>query len=152
MTGIALMDLANLATGRAAVAQLDRAWRGRGGARWQALRCPMPNSVLQSPSEDPRFLRQKCPTPSLPPALAGHRYTSSIAGQISLTNVRRFGSGDIVERLDKKVTTVVPICNALIAKGMLCSPAHGDTAFTVPLSDGFMKRAPWPAEWPRISE
>jgi len=30
--------------------------------------------------------------------------------------------------------------NALIAKGMIFSPAHGDTAFTVPLFDGFMKR------------
>lgn len=30
--------------------------------------------------------------------------------------------------------------NALIAKGMLYSPAHGDTAFTVPLFDGFMRR------------
>jgi len=30
--------------------------------------------------------------------------------------------------------------NELIAKGMIYSPAHGDTAFTVPLFDGFMKR------------
>jgi hypothetical protein len=28
----------------------------------------------------------------------------------------------------------------LIAKGMIYSPAHGDTAFTVPLFDGFMTR------------
>jgi hypothetical protein len=35
---------------------------------------------------------------------------------------------------------VAPIRNALIAKGMVYSPAHGDTAFTVPLFDGFMKR------------
>jgi hypothetical protein len=49
-------------------------------------------------------------------------------------------SGDIAERLGRKVTTVAPIRNALIAKGMLYSPAHGDTAFTVPLFDGFMKR------------
>jgi hypothetical protein len=38
------------------------------------------------------------------------------------------------------VTTVAPIRNALIGKGMIYSPAHGDTAFTVPLFDGFMKR------------
>ena len=49
-------------------------------------------------------------------------------------------SGDTAERLDKKVTAVAPIRNALIGKGMVYSPAHGDTAFTVPLFDGFMKR------------
>jgi hypothetical protein len=49
-------------------------------------------------------------------------------------------SGDIADQLKKKVTTVAPIRNALIAKGMIYSPAHGDTAFTVPLFDAFMKR------------
>ena len=49
-------------------------------------------------------------------------------------------SGDIADRLERKVTNVAPIRNALIEKGMLYSPAHGDTAFTVPLFDGFMKR------------
>jgi hypothetical protein len=49
-------------------------------------------------------------------------------------------SGDIAEELNKKVTTVAPVRNILIAKGMIYSPAHGDTAFTVPLFDGFMKR------------
>jgi hypothetical protein len=49
-------------------------------------------------------------------------------------------SGDIADQLGKKVTSVAPTRNGLIAKGMLYSPAHGDTAFTVPLFDGFMKR------------
>jgi len=49
-------------------------------------------------------------------------------------------SGDIADHLGRKVTTVAPLRNALIAKGMLYSPAHGDTAFTVPLFDGFMRR------------
>jgi hypothetical protein len=49
-------------------------------------------------------------------------------------------SGDVAEVLERKVTTVAPVRNTLIAKGMLYSPAHGDTAFTVPLFDGFMKR------------
>ena len=49
-------------------------------------------------------------------------------------------SGDIAEGLGKKVTSVAPVRNELIAKGMIYSPAHGDTAFTVPLFDGFMKR------------
>lgn len=49
-------------------------------------------------------------------------------------------SGDIAEVLGKKVATVAPLRNTLIYKGMIFSPAHGDTAFTVPLFDGFMKR------------
>lgn len=49
-------------------------------------------------------------------------------------------SGDIAFLLDKKVTTVAPMRNTLISKGMVYSPSHGDTAFTVPLFDGFMKR------------
>jgi hypothetical protein len=36
--------------------------------------------------------------------------------------------------------SVAPTRNSLIAKGMLYSPAHGDTAFTVPLFDAFMRR------------
>lgn len=49
-------------------------------------------------------------------------------------------SGDIADKLGKKVTTVAPTRNSLISKGMLYSRSHGDTAFTVPLFDGFMKR------------
>jgi hypothetical protein len=33
-----------------------------------------------------------------------------------------------------------PTRGALIGKGMVYSPDHGDTAFTVPLFDQFMKR------------
>jgi hypothetical protein len=49
-------------------------------------------------------------------------------------------SGDIAERLGKSVTSVAPVRSELIAKGIIYSPAHGDTAFTVPLFDGFMTR------------
>jgi hypothetical protein len=49
-------------------------------------------------------------------------------------------SGDIAERLGKGVTSVAPVRSTLVAKGVIYSPAHGDTAFTVPLFDGFMKR------------
>jgi hypothetical protein len=49
-------------------------------------------------------------------------------------------SGDIADRLRVKVTSVAPVRSGLIAKGMIYSPAHGDTAFTVPLFDEFMKR------------
>ena len=58
-----------------------------------------------------------------------------------------FRSGDIAERLERKVTAVAPTRNALIRKGMIYSPAHGDTAFTVPLFEGFIKRTmPAPAQ------
>ena len=49
-------------------------------------------------------------------------------------------SGDIARVLQRKVTSVAPTRNALIGKGMIYSPAHGDTAFTVPLFDEFLKR------------
>lgn len=49
-------------------------------------------------------------------------------------------SGDIADQLNVKVQTVAPIRSALIKKGMIYSPAHGDTAFTVPLFGDFMKR------------
>jgi hypothetical protein len=49
-------------------------------------------------------------------------------------------SGDISEKLNRKVTALAPLRNALIGKGMIWSPSHGDTAFTVPLFDEFMKR------------
>ncbi len=49
-------------------------------------------------------------------------------------------SGDIAEHLGVKVQSVAPVRNGLIKKGMIYSPAHGDTAFTVPLFGDFMKR------------
>jgi hypothetical protein len=49
-------------------------------------------------------------------------------------------SGDIAERLKVKVQSIAPVRNGLIKKGMIYSPAHGDTAFTVPLFSDFMKR------------
>jgi hypothetical protein len=49
-------------------------------------------------------------------------------------------SGDIADVHNKKVTTLAPVRAQLIAKGMIWSPNHGDTAFTVPLFDSFMRR------------
>lgn len=49
-------------------------------------------------------------------------------------------SGDISDQLDREVTSLGPTRGQLIAKGMIWSPSHGDTAFTVPLFDEFMKR------------
>ncbi len=56
-------------------------------------------------------------------------------------------SGDIAEALARKVTSLGPTRNQLIAKGMIWSPAHGDTAFTVPLFDEFMRRIMPGDEW-----
>lgn len=49
-------------------------------------------------------------------------------------------SGDIADFLERKVTALAPMRSQLIRKGMVWSPNHGDTAFTVPLFDEFMKR------------
>jgi hypothetical protein len=49
-------------------------------------------------------------------------------------------SGEIARAYGAKVESVGPLRNALIKKGMIFSPSHGDTAFTVPLFDEFLKR------------
>lgn len=49
-------------------------------------------------------------------------------------------SGDIAEMLGRDVQSLAPTRGNLIRKGMIWSPNHGDTAFTVPLFDQFMKR------------
>ncbi len=49
-------------------------------------------------------------------------------------------SGDIAEQLGREVTSLGPTRSQLIVKGMIWSPSHGDTAFTVPLFDEFMNR------------
>lgn len=49
-------------------------------------------------------------------------------------------SGDIASKMGKSVERVAPIRAQLIAKGMIYSPAHGNTAFTVPLFEEFLKR------------
>ena len=56
-------------------------------------------------------------------------------------------SGDIADLLERKVTSLGPIRNQLISKGMIWSPNHGDTAFTVPLFDEFMKRIMRDEDW-----
>lgn len=49
-------------------------------------------------------------------------------------------SGDIATELGVRVESVAPRRSGLIAKGMIYSPAYGDTAFTVPLFDEFLRR------------
>ena len=50
-------------------------------------------------------------------------------------------SGDIAEKLRVKASSVAPTRSALIKKGMIYSPSYGDTEFTVPLFDQYMRRA-----------
>lgn len=49
-------------------------------------------------------------------------------------------SGNIAEMLSATPQSVAPIRNSLIKKGMIYSPAHGDTDFTVPLFGDFLIR------------
>ena len=56
-------------------------------------------------------------------------------------------SGDIADELKRKVTALGPTRNNLIAKGMVWSPSHGDTAFTVPLFSDFMRRIMPGQDW-----
>lgn len=50
-------------------------------------------------------------------------------------------SGDVAAMLGVKVESIAPRRAQLIAKGMIFSPAHGDTAFSVPLFDDYLRRA-----------
>ena len=56
-------------------------------------------------------------------------------------------SGDVADAVGRKVTSLAPIRNQLIAKGMIFSPSHGDTAFTVPLFDEFLRRVMPGDDW-----
>jgi len=56
-------------------------------------------------------------------------------------------SGDIAAQLKRNVTSLAPTRGQLIRKGMIWSPSHGDTAFTVPLFDQFMHRIMPGDEW-----
>ena len=49
-------------------------------------------------------------------------------------------SGAIATALGRPVQGVAPTRARLVRKGMVYSPAHGDTAFTVPLFDQYLKR------------
>ena len=49
-------------------------------------------------------------------------------------------SGSVADVLERRATSLGPTRSQLISKGMVWSPSHGDTAFTVPMFDGFMRR------------
>ena len=56
-------------------------------------------------------------------------------------------SGDIANELDRAVSSLAPTRSQLINKGMIWSPRHGDTAFTVPMFDDFMLRIMPEDDW-----
>jgi hypothetical protein len=49
-------------------------------------------------------------------------------------------SGDIAAELGVNVENIAPVRSSLIKKGMVYSPAHGDTAFTVPMFNEYLLR------------
>ena len=49
-------------------------------------------------------------------------------------------SGGIAQVLGRRVNSLGPTRSQLINKGMVWSPSHGDTNFTVPMFDEFMRR------------
>lgn len=51
-----------------------------------------------------------------------------------------YSSCQIASTLGKQVTSLGPVRSQLISKGLIYSPAYGETAVTVPLFDAFMKR------------
>jgi hypothetical protein len=51
-----------------------------------------------------------------------------------------YRTGDIAETLGVEPSAVATVRQQLIAKGMVWSQRHGETAFTVPMFDAFMRR------------
>ncbi len=49
-------------------------------------------------------------------------------------------SAGVADMLGLKITSVAPVRNGLIKKGMIFSPNYGDTEFTVPMFDAYMRR------------
>jgi hypothetical protein len=49
-------------------------------------------------------------------------------------------SSDIARQYGAKMESASPVRSGLIGKGMIYGPSHGETAFTVPLFDDFLRR------------
>ena len=67
-----------------------------------------------------------------------------LAGRDELCETARVASPGFCR---SKVTALGPTRSQLIAKGMVWSPSHGDTGFTVPLFDQFMRRIMPDDDW-----
>ncbi len=59
-------------------------------------------------------------------------------------------SGDIAAALGRSINALGMVRSSLINKGMVWSPSHGDTAFTVPLFDQFMIRVMPGDRWRQV--
>lgn len=58
-------------------------------------------------------------------------------------------TGDIAKVLGRPSSSVASVRDQLMAKGVLYSPGHGLTEFTVPMFDDFLRRTvPWPVDIP----
>ena len=59
----------------------------------------------------------------------------------------RYSSGAMTDTLDREVSAWAPARSQLISKGIIWSPSHGDTVFTVPLFDEFTRRLTPGGDW-----
>lgn len=56
-------------------------------------------------------------------------------------------SGDVARELKRTLSSLGPVRNKLIKQGMIWSPSHGDTQFTVPLFEEFLRRIMPGQDW-----
>lgn len=49
-------------------------------------------------------------------------------------------TGEVADILGRRTNQVAPVRQNLVRKGILYAPAHGDTAFTVPMFDSYIRR------------
>ena len=103
----------------------------RGGLAHRRGRCAL-GAAHRARSTRPELL----PRPRRPPDPRERDYLRAMA-ELGPGPHR---SGDIAATLGVKVESVAPRRSQLISKGMIFSPAHGDTAFTVPLFDDYLRR------------
>ena len=68
---------------------------------------------------------------------------------ISVTKLGKgpYRSSDVADALGENVQTLGPRRAQIIKKGMIYSPQHGETAFTVPLFDEYMRRTMPGDDW-----
>ena len=51
-----------------------------------------------------------------------------------------YRSGDIADRMGRSATALAPLRAALISKGLIYSPRHGELAFAIPMFEEFLRR------------
>jgi len=56
-------------------------------------------------------------------------------------------SGSVADVLGRRAASLGPTRSQLINKGMVWSPSYGDTVFTVPMFDEFMRRIMPRSSW-----